>query len=506
MSLFYKIFNLKLPVALLLAASVYVGGCWGSPGPFAAAAKEMKGLKGDINTLVYDAKQGEISRNALVTELQKMSGQFKGVADAMEKVAGALTGVSKNIAEKSAEAIKQSSDSFAQILKKAIEEKGKIEFPLTLESLEKAIKEVSNAIQQISGARVAAERVKAREATKRWRELFGFVKSFTQPKGIVGVGGLIGVGTVAYFGTKMMVSLLKARLLKPPLVDETNRPDWFGRVSKPKGPLRKLSEVRMEPETTSLTSRITSDVGSAIRRKTPLPHMLLWGEPGTGKTMFAKALARQLGVYYAIMHGPDFAKFKERDAIQELDRIVKWAESSDKPVILFIDEMENIFGERKEARQLGKELTDKFLGLVEKPRSSNFCVVLVTNYIEDIDDAVVSRMAYTVEVVKPRQRNRELLLADYLKISAREYKISFANIAGVVKRIPDLAKKMEGFVPRDIEEAAAKMMKEMIFRKSKILTHEMADLSVDLQVKARADRQRKLEEKRRRLKALPLVR
>merc|ERR1712203_847386 len=70
---------------------------------------------------------------------------------------------------------------------------------------------------------------------------------------------------------------------------------------------------------------------------TPFRHLLLHGNPGTGKTLFARTLARQSGMDYAIMSGGDLGPLG-REGPSELHKLFNWATNSKKGLILFIDE------------------------------------------------------------------------------------------------------------------------------------------------------------------------
>ena len=53
--------------------------------------------------------------------------------------------------------------------------------------------------------------------------------------------------------------------------------------------------------------------------------MMFFGPPGTGKTLFAKKLAMQSGLEYAVMVGSNIAPLGS-DAVTELNKIFDWAE------------------------------------------------------------------------------------------------------------------------------------------------------------------------------------
>lgn len=72
------------------------------------------------------------------------------------------------------------------------------------------------------------------------------------------------------------------------------------------------------------------DISYAIlnRRKhfAPCKNMMFYGPPGTGKTLFAKKLAMQSGLEYAVMVGSDIAPLGNV-AVQELNNLFDWAET-----------------------------------------------------------------------------------------------------------------------------------------------------------------------------------
>ena len=57
----------------------------------------------------------------------------------------------------------------------------------------------------------------------------------------------------------------------------------------------------------------------------PTKNMLFYGPPGTGKTLFAKKLAQESGLEYAVMVGSDIAPLGTK-AVSELNSLFDWAE------------------------------------------------------------------------------------------------------------------------------------------------------------------------------------
>ena len=73
------------------------------------------------------------------------------------------------------------------------------------------------------------------------------------------------------------------------------------------------------------------------RFRAPFQNLLLHGPPGTGKTMFAKNLALNSGMDYAIMTGADVSPLG-KESVTELHKLFDWSSSSSKGLVLFIDE------------------------------------------------------------------------------------------------------------------------------------------------------------------------
>lgn len=57
----------------------------------------------------------------------------------------------------------------------------------------------------------------------------------------------------------------------------------------------------------------------------PCKNLMFYGPPGTGKTLFAKKLALQSGLEYAVMVGSDIAPLGPL-AVRELNKLFDWAE------------------------------------------------------------------------------------------------------------------------------------------------------------------------------------
>lgn len=108
-----------------------------------------------------------------------------------------------------------------------------------------------------------------------------------------------------------------------------------------------------------LPSRFRSD---RLARGAPLPHVLIHGSPGVGKTLLSRKLGRMCGLRSAIISGGDVGSFG-RSASAEMNRLMQWAGASQSlswkrgyrrgrrrrapGVMLVLNEAEAVVGDRR---------------------------------------------------------------------------------------------------------------------------------------------------------------
>lgn len=63
--------------------------------------------------------------------------------------------------------------------------------------------------------------------------------------------------------------------------------------------------------------------------------------------MFARLLAHNSGLHYAIISGGDIEKLSS-NASYEIDKLFLWARSTSRGTILFVDEAESVFYKRSQ--------------------------------------------------------------------------------------------------------------------------------------------------------------
>jgi hypothetical protein len=134
-------------------------------------------------------------------------------------------------------------------------------------------------------------------------------------------------------------------------------------------------------------------------------NVLFSGPSGTGKTMAAETLARELGLdLYKIDLSSVVSKYIG-ETEKNLARIFAEAETSN--AILFFDEADALFGKRSEVRDAHDRYANIEISyLLQKMEEYEGMVILASNLRKNMDEAFVRRMHFTVEFPFPGEDDR----------------------------------------------------------------------------------------------------
>ena len=285
----------------------------------------------------------------------------------------------------------------------------------------------------------------------------GVTNFASDPKKMGLLVGAIGATIALYYGIPVATRYIEARLNQPSIISETSRTSWLG--SKTKKANVKLANLILDQETQARLLSVVERVTTARVNGDNLFNILLYGAPGTGKTMFAKALAYASGLDYAIMSGSEFTKITDTNvAIGEFQKLMKWAEASDKGLVIFIDEAESFLSDRRlpTTTKWSQDMLNAFLAAVPKPTDKKVMFVFATNHPFKLDKAVLSRVGERVEFKLPGLVERTKILKLYLDIFTKNKAVTLAP--EVEKDLTGLANELDGISPREIEYIAEKMV------------------------------------------------
>lgn len=173
--------------------------------------------------------------------------------------------------------------------------------------------------------------------------------------------------------------------------------------------------------------------GLANRRK-----LMLYGASGTGKTMTAGVLARELHLpFFVIRMEKVVSKFMGETGLK-LGHIFDFI--SDVSAVYLFDEFDAIGSQRGMDNEVGEQrrILNTFLQLLERDMSDSF-IIAATNSVESIDKAMFRRFDDVIEYLLPDSEQRLQLLREYL-YTAKE--LDFSSIEPLFKGMSHAEIKM----------------------------------------------------------------
>ena len=235
-----------------------------------------------------------------------------------------------------------------------------------------------------------------------------------------------------YHLTRLSVTLMTRALMgkfgKPQLVRETSKihsnnyvmlPFIYGNKFVRKNLLKHteanmLKGVILDKKLEDQLREISYAVLNRKKHYAPAKNMLFYGPPGTGKTLFAKKLAMESGLEYAVMVGADIAPLGPM-AVQELNKLFDWAEKQPNGMVLFIDEADAFLRSRKgdDISESMRHTINSFLYRTGTP-SEKVVLIMATNNPDQLDEAVHDRIDEVVGFNLPNENERRIMLFHYL--------------------------------------------------------------------------------------------
>uniref|UniRef100_A0A8C2Q312 microtubule-severing ATPase n=1 Tax=Cyprinus carpio TaxID=7962 RepID=A0A8C2Q312_CYPCA len=183
--------------------------------------------------------------------------------------------------------------------------------------------------------------------------------------------------------------------------------------------------------------------------RAPARGLLLFGPPGNGKTMLAKAVAMESNATFFNISAASLTS-KYMGEGEKLVRALFAVARELQPSIIFIDEIDSLLCERREgehdaSRRLKTEFLLEFDGVQSGGDDDRVLVMGATNRPQELDEAVLRRFAKRIYVALPTEETRLKLLKNLLS----KHRNTLSQ-----KELSQLARMTEGYSGSDLTSLA----------------------------------------------------
>lgn len=193
-----------------------------------------------------------------------------------------------------------------------------------------------------------------------------------------------------------------------------------------------------------------------------IPKGLLFsGFPGTGKTLLAKALAKEAGVTFISVSGSQFIDTFVGIGSKRINKLFKYAREN-KPSIVFIDEIDSI-GMKRSMRSLGHDEHNNTLNTLLYEidgfnETDNIIIIGATNMPQTLDTALTRSGRFDKEIIfdLPNKQERKELYKMYLKSVHKEKKFK-NNFELELDKLASMSANLSGADIKNIVNQAANL-------------------------------------------------
>ena len=288
-------------------------------------------------------------------------------------------------------------------------------------------------------------------------------------KGVLGVSGIITTAfLIKYLGSKYITKYM----YEPALVEKKSS-KWFNRPAN----LIELNNHMVINEQREkdlnyimmMTKNIKINGGQ-------FENILFFGEPGTGKTLFATLIAEYSGMDYAIIPAANVSQFLTTGtAVEELNKLFEWASKSRNGTILFFDEAETFLADRSLLSMNAQNVLNSFLTKTGTP-SNKIMIICATNRPNILDKAINDRFL-KIEFPLPDLNARIAQLNLHIKKIFKEQtgkKIEYCRLQDK-EFIINFAKQLENHSGRVIQKFINRLRQVALAQNTLVITDELID-------------------------------
>merc|ERR1719321_2184027 len=205
----------------------------------------------------------------------------------------------------------------------------------------------------------------------------------------------------------------------------------------------------------------------------PPKGILLYGPPGSGKTLIARAVANETGAFFFLINGPEIMSKLAGESESNLRKAFEEAEKN-APSIIFIDEIDSIAPKREKTQgEVERRIVSQMLTLMDGLKSRAHVMVMgATNRPNSIDPALrrFGRFDREIDIGVPDEVGR----LEVLRIHTKNMKL------GEEVDLERVSSNTHGFVGADLAALCTEAALQCIREKMDVI--DLDDDTIDAEV------------------------
>jgi len=205
----------------------------------------------------------------------------------------------------------------------------------------------------------------------------------------------------------------------------------------------------------------------------PPKGILLYGPPGSGKTLIARAVANETGAFFFLINGPEIMSKLAGESESNLRKAFEEAEKN-APAIIFIDEIDSIAPKREKTNgEVERRIVSQLLTLMDGMKSRAHVIVMgATNRPNSIDPALrrFGRFDREIDIGVPDEVGRMEVLRIHTKNMKLDDDVDLEKIS----------KETHGFVGADLAQLCTEAALQCIREKMDVI--DLEDDTIDAEV------------------------